>query len=110
MLHNMACHELALASTLFGVSVERVASVQLEPELCEIVYLDNGGADWSALALTLALTLALILALTLAPKPQPLAQAPRPSPPNPIPNQVAGRLHPRATPLGQRARARLGGS
>ena len=31
MLHNMACHELALASTLFGVSVERVASVQLEP-------------------------------------------------------------------------------
>ena len=27
MLHNMACHELALASTLFGVSVERVASV-----------------------------------------------------------------------------------
>ena len=55
MLHNMACHELALASTLFGVSVERVASVQLEPELCEIVYLDNGGADWSRVAFTLEL-------------------------------------------------------
>jgi len=55
MLHNMACHELALAATLFGVSVERVASVSLQPELCEIVYLDGGGADWSRVAFTLKL-------------------------------------------------------
>ena len=47
MLHNMACHELALAATLFGVTPERIVSLTLQPELSELIYLDNAGADWS---------------------------------------------------------------
>lgn len=56
MLHNMGCHELALAATLFGVTPARVASLTLHPEASEIVPLANGKADWSRVSFTLTLS------------------------------------------------------
>ena len=56
MLHNMGCHELALAATLFGVTPARVASLTLHSEASEIVPLADGKADWSRVSFTLALS------------------------------------------------------
>ena len=56
MLHNMGCHELALAATLFGVTPERIASLTLHSEASELLTLSDGvGFDWSRVSFTLAL-------------------------------------------------------
>ena len=56
MLHNMGCHELALAATLFGVTPERIVSLTLHPEASELLTLSDGvGVDWSHAGFTLAL-------------------------------------------------------
>ena len=60
MLHNMCCHELALATTLFGVTCARVRKVVLEPESSKLIALDSdsgsgGRADWQKLAFWLEL-------------------------------------------------------
>ena len=56
MLHNMGCHELALAATLFGVTPERIASLTLHPEASELLTLSDGvGVDWSRVGFTLSL-------------------------------------------------------
>ena len=46
MLHNMCCHELALAATLFGVECTRLRRVTLDPQRSELVELGEGRADW----------------------------------------------------------------
>lgn len=56
MLHNMCCHELALASSLFGVSCERVAAVELDASRSELLALGGDATDdWSRVAFTLRL-------------------------------------------------------
>ena len=47
MLHNMCCHELALAATRFGVSCDRIRSVSLLRDRSELIDLGDGSADWS---------------------------------------------------------------
>lgn len=54
LVHNMSCHELALAATLFGVSRERVESVTLEPEHSEL-FAAVGGRDWKRVSFRLGL-------------------------------------------------------
>jgi len=49
-LHNMACHELALAATLFAVTVARVRRVILEKERSELLDLGDGRYDWKCVA------------------------------------------------------------
>ena len=56
MLHNMCCHELALAVSRFGLSCARVAAVVLDPEKSAVVALDDGGSfDWQRVAFRLEL-------------------------------------------------------
>jgi predicted dehydrogenase len=55
MLHNMCCHELALAATLFGVSCARVRSVTLDARRSELIDLGEGRSDWSRVAFRLEL-------------------------------------------------------
>jgi predicted dehydrogenase len=55
MLHNMCCHELALACTLFGVSADRVTSIVLDPNASELIDLGDGRSDWSRVTFTLKL-------------------------------------------------------
>ena len=53
MLHNMCCHELALACTLLGVTCERVLSVELDPSASELVELGEARSDWKRVKFTL---------------------------------------------------------
>jgi len=56
MLHNMCCHELALAVTRFGLARARVAAVVLDAANSAVVALDDGGAfDWQRVAFRLEL-------------------------------------------------------
>ena len=55
MLHNMCCHELALACTLFGVQASRVTSIVLDAASSELVELGKGLSDWSRVRFTLLL-------------------------------------------------------
>ena len=56
MLHNMCCHELALAVSRFGLSCARVAAVVLAPEKSAVVALDDAGYfDWQRVAFRLEL-------------------------------------------------------
>ena len=55
MLHNMCCHELALACTLFGVTCARVGSVELDAAASELIDLGDGKSDWSRVRFTLKL-------------------------------------------------------
>lgn len=53
MIHNMCCHELALAVTLFGVSSARLRRVVLDPEFSEVVDIGNEKRDWLQLGFSL---------------------------------------------------------
>ena len=57
MLHNMCCHELALATTLFGVTCRRVRRVVLDPARSELIELDggSGASDWRKVAFRIEL-------------------------------------------------------
>lgn len=55
MLHNMLCHELALATSLFGVAVDRVRELTLDREASDLVDLGDGHTDWSRVAFCLEL-------------------------------------------------------
>jgi len=55
MLHNMCCHELALACTLFGVRAERLTAVVLDPSASELIELGEGRSDWRRVKFTLRL-------------------------------------------------------
>mmetsp|Transcript_40673 Transcript_40673/g.131691 ORF Transcript_40673/g.131691 Transcript_40673/m.131691 type:complete len:179 (+) Transcript_40673:97-633(+) len=59
MLHNMCCHELALAVTRLGLSRERLAAVVLDPSPVRsaVVELDEMGTwlDWQRVAFRLEL-------------------------------------------------------
>lgn len=67
MLHNMCCHELALACTLFGVRADRVTSITLDPAASELIDLGDGRSDWSRVRFTLHMS----PAPADAPPPQP---------------------------------------
>jgi len=54
LVHNMCCHELALAASLFGVSRGRVKAVTLEPEHSEL-FAAAGNKDWKRVAFQLSL-------------------------------------------------------
>jgi len=56
MLHNMCCHELALACTRFGVTCDRLTSVVLNRQASELVELGGGRSDWKSLSFVLKLT------------------------------------------------------
>ena len=53
MLHNMCCHELALAATRFGVTCERIERVSLVADRSELLDLGDGRWDWSRVAFKL---------------------------------------------------------
>lgn len=55
MLHNMCCHELAIAVSLFGVTSERVISVTVQKELSELVELGEGRSDFAKVVFSLEL-------------------------------------------------------
>ena len=55
MLHNMCCHELALAATRFGVTCERIERVSLVADRSELLDLGDGRWDWSRVAFKLDL-------------------------------------------------------
>lgn len=55
MLHNMSCHELALAATFFDVSCKRIESVTLHREQSEPVDV-NGRKDWKKVSYTINMT------------------------------------------------------
>lgn len=52
MLHNMCCHELALAVSLFGVTCDRVVEVALDEGASELVELEGGASDWARVSRT----------------------------------------------------------
>lgn len=52
MLHNMCCHELALACTLFGVRTRAITSIVLDRAGSELVDLGDGRTDWSRVRFT----------------------------------------------------------
>ena len=54
-LHNMCCHELALAATRFGVTCERIERVSLVADRSELLDLGDGRWDWSRVAFKLDL-------------------------------------------------------
>ncbi|KAL1526253.1 hypothetical protein AB1Y20_014973 [Prymnesium parvum] len=56
MLHNMCCHELALAVSLFGVSTSRLVRVSVARDKTELVDLGEGKSDFSKVAFCLELT------------------------------------------------------
>ena len=53
MLHNMSCHELALAATLFGVSTSKITKVVLDKTRSQLLDLGGGKNDWQKVAFTL---------------------------------------------------------
>eukprot|EP00747_Dinoflagellata_sp_TGD_P056369 gnl/TRDRNA2_/TRDRNA2_150052_c1_seq3.p1 gnl/TRDRNA2_/TRDRNA2_150052_c1~~gnl/TRDRNA2_/TRDRNA2_150052_c1_seq3.p1 ORF type:complete len:426 (-),score=79.63 gnl/TRDRNA2_/TRDRNA2_150052_c1_seq3:56-1279(-) len=53
MVHNMCCHELALAATLFGVTRDRITRVTIVPEKSELLDLGEKRADWKSLCFRL---------------------------------------------------------
>eukprot|EP00450_Noctiluca_scintillans_P030030 CAMPEP_0194545958 /NCGR_PEP_ID=MMETSP0253-20130528/89953_1 /TAXON_ID=2966 /ORGANISM="Noctiluca scintillans" /LENGTH=386 /DNA_ID=CAMNT_0039393005 /DNA_START=42 /DNA_END=1199 /DNA_ORIENTATION=+ len=55
LVHNMCCHELALAATLFGVTRQRVHAVVLEPDESELFELVAPKEDWRRVAYRLLL-------------------------------------------------------
>lgn len=55
MIHNMCCHELAIAVVLFGLRRQMIASVSMEPSHCELVDLGEGRSDWLKVGFSLKL-------------------------------------------------------
>jgi len=55
MLHNMCCHELALACTRFGVTCDRITSIVLDRAASELVDLGEGRSDWQRVSFVLKL-------------------------------------------------------
>eukprot|EP00931_Biecheleriopsis_adriatica_P010400 TRINITY_DN111476_c0_g1_i1.p1 TRINITY_DN111476_c0_g1~~TRINITY_DN111476_c0_g1_i1.p1 ORF type:complete len:394 (+),score=99.83 TRINITY_DN111476_c0_g1_i1:101-1282(+) len=55
MVHNMCCHELAMAVVLFGASMRRLKRVRLDREESELVDLGDGHEDWVRLSFMLEL-------------------------------------------------------
>jgi len=55
MLHNMCCHELALAVSLFGVTSGRVQRVTVAPDATELIELGDGRSDFAKVGFSLEL-------------------------------------------------------
>jgi len=55
MLHNMCCHELAIAATLFGVSSDGLATVSLDHEQSKLLEWGEGESDWQRIAFNITM-------------------------------------------------------
>mmetsp|Transcript_51293 Transcript_51293/g.134699 ORF Transcript_51293/g.134699 Transcript_51293/m.134699 type:complete len:376 (-) Transcript_51293:100-1227(-) len=56
LVHNMFCHELALAVSFFGLTCDSIQSLTLDAVRSELFHLPDGRTDWQSLAFRVALT------------------------------------------------------
>jgi predicted dehydrogenase len=56
LVHNMACHELAIATTFLGLCRDRIVSLTIDPNLSEQITFDDGHKDWVRLSFSVVLT------------------------------------------------------
>jgi len=49
MVHNMLCHELAIAVTYFGLTCERLSKLTLDTDKSNLIELPDGRSDWQRL-------------------------------------------------------------